>query len=266
MANLTPQAKRLIILGLFGIVLVGGAIVVNNYLLAPAPPPPAPPVRPVLPPPPRPLAAAPTPAPTPAPAPQAAPEPAPRPQAAVPSPGLGTPPTPAPMAPAAPPAPPKPSVAAPAPGRYALQVGAFAVKTNAEKLQKRLEEKGYAVTVRQASPRLPRHRVLVGEYTAQADAEGQREKVVAAGVKGAKVVPTGGGKFTVEAGTFRELDAAIDLARELQRSGMASRIDSRPTATGLYLVRVGAYPSRPEAQAQVEALRKVGLSPIVVKN
>lgn len=170
------------------------------------------------------------------------------------------------MAPAAPPAPPKPSVAAPAVGSYALQVGAFAVKTNAEKLQKRLEEKGYAVTVRQASPRLPRHRVLVGEYTAQADAEGQREKVVAAGVKGAKVVPTGGGKFTVEAGTFRELDAAIDLARELQRSGMASRIDSRPTATGLYLVRVGAYPSRPEAQAQVEALRREGLSPIVVKN
>lgn len=261
MANLTPQAKRLIILGLFGIVLVGGAIVVNNYLLAPAPPPPAPPVRPVLPPPPRPLAAAPTPAPTPAPAPQAAPEPAPRPQAAVPSPGLGTPPTSM-----APPAPPKPTMAAPAPGSFALQVGAFAVKTNAEKLQKRLEEKGYAVTVRQASPRLPRHRVLVGEYTAQADAEGQREKVVAAGVKGAKVVPTGGGKFTIEAGTFRELDAAIDLARELQRSGMASRIDSRPTATGLYLVRVGAYPSRPEAQAQVEALRREGLSPIVVKN
>src|SRR3990172_4421061 len=141
MANLTPQAKRLIILGLFGIVLVGGAIVVNNYLLAPAPPPPAPPVRPVLPPPPRPPAATPAPA--------------------------------------------------PAPASYALQVGAFAVKTNAEKLQKRLEEKGYAVAVRPASPRLPRHRVLVGEYTAQADAEGQREKVVAAGVKGAKVVPTG---------------------------------------------------------------------------
>ena len=254
MANLTPQAKRLIILGLFGIVLVGGAIVVNNYLLAPAPPPPAPPVRPVLPPPPRPPAATP------------APVPAPAPQAAVPSPGLGTPPSPAPMAPPAPPASPKPSVAAPAPGSYALQVGAFAVKTNAEKLQKRLEEKGYAVAVRPASPRLPRHRVLVGEYTAQADAEGQREKVVAAGVKGAKVVPTGGGKFTVEAGTFRELDAAIDLARELQRSGMASRIDSRPTATGLYLVRVGAYPSRPEAHAQVETLRKEGLSPIVVKN
>lgn len=263
MANLTPQAKRLIILGLFGIVLVGGAIVVNNYLLAPAPPPPAPPVRPVLASPPPPPAAAPAPAPTPAPAPapQATPAPAPRPQAAVPSPGLGTPPTSM-----APPAPPKPTMAAPAPGSFALQVGAFAVKTNAEKLQKRLEEKGYAVTVRQASPRLPRHRVLVGEYTAQADAESQREKVVAAGAKGAKVVPTGGGKFTVEAGTFRELDAAIDLARELQRSGMASRIDSRPTAMGLYQVRVGAYPSRPEAQAQVEALRKEGLSPIVVKN
>ncbi|HEU5394586.1 MAG TPA: SPOR domain-containing protein [Candidatus Methylomirabilis sp.] len=153
-----------------------------------------------------------------------------------------------------------------APGSYGLQVGAFAVKANAEKLQKRLEEKGYAVTVQQASPRVPRHRVLVGTYTAKADADAQREKVVEAGAKGAKVVSAGGGKFTVEAGTFRNLDAAIDLARELQKSGLAPRIDSRPTATGLYQVRVGAYPSPQEAQAQVDALRKEGLSPIVVKN
>jgi cell division protein FtsN len=164
------------------------------------------------------------------------------------------------------PPPPKPTVAAPAPGSYALQVGAFAAKTNAEKLQKRLEEKGYGVTVRQASSRLPRHRILVGEYTNQAEAQAQRERVVAAGTKGAKVVPLGGGKYTVEAGAFRELDAAIDLSRELQKSGMASRIDSRPTATGLYQVRVEGYASQQEAQAQLEALRKEGLSPIVVKN
>lgn len=254
MANLTPQAKRLIILGLVGIVLVGGGVVVNNFLLAPSPPPPAAPIRPVLPPP-RPPAA------SPAPAPQAAPAPAPRPQAAVPSPGLGMPP-----APAAPEAPPKLPMAAAAPGSYGLQVGAFAVKANAEKLQKRLEEKGYAVTVRQASPRVPRHRVLVGTYTAKADAEAQREKVVEAGAKGAKVVPAAGGKLTVEAGTFRSLDAAIDLARELQKSGLAPRIDSRPTTTGLFQVRVGAYANPQDAQAQVDALRKEGLSPIVVKN
>jgi len=157
-------------------------------------------------------------------------------------------------------------VGAPAAGNYALQVGAFAVKSNAERLQKRLEEKGFAVTVRQTSPRLPRHRVLVGEYAAQGDAQAQRNKAVGAGAKGAKVVPAGGGKFTVEAGTFRDLDAAIDLARELQKSGIVSRIDSRPTATGLYQVRIGAYASRQEAQTQLEALRKEGLSPIVVRN
>lgn len=255
MANLTPQAKRLVILGLVGIVLVGGGVVVNNYLLAPPPPPPAAPIRPILPPPPRPPAA------SPAPAPQAGPAPAPRPQTAVPSPGLGAPP-----APAAPETPPKPTMAAAAPGSYGLQVGAFAVKANAERLQKRLEEKGYAVTVRQASPRVPRHRVLVGTYTARADADAQQERVVEAGAKGAKVVPAAGGKFTVEAATFRSLDAAIDLARELQKSGLAPRIDSRPTATGLYQVRVGAYASRQDAQAQVDGLRKEGLSPIVVKN
>jgi cell division protein FtsN len=157
-------------------------------------------------------------------------------------------------------------MAAPGPGTYALQVGAFAVKTNAERLQKRLEEKGHTVAVRQATPRVPRHRVLVGEFTAQADAEAERENVIVAGVKGAKVVSAGSGKFTVEAGTFRSLDDAIDLARELQRAGLASRIDSRPQTTGLYQVRVGAYGSRQEAQAQVESLRREGLSPIVVRN
>lgn len=262
MANLTPQAKRLIILGLVGIVLVGGALVVNNYFLAPAPPPPPPPIQPVLP---RPAVPAPPPAARPGPQP-GAPAPAPRPQVAVPSPGLATAPAPAPAAPPAPTPPPKLAMAAPGAGPYALQVGAFAVKTNAERLQKRLEEKGHTVAVRQATPRVPRHRVLVGEFSAQADADAERENVIVAGAKGAKVVSAGGGKFTVEAGTFRNLDDAIDLARELQRAGLASRIDSRPQTTGLYQVRVGAYANRQEALAQVESLRKEGLSPIVVKN
>ena len=219
MANMTPPAKRLIMLGLVGIVLVGGAYVVNTYFLAPSAPPPAPPVRPVLPPPPKPPMAEPAPIP-------GAPAPPPKPQIGVPSPGLGTP-----TASPASPAPPKPGVAALAPGGYTVQVGAFAVKANAEKMQKRLEEKGHPVTIRQgSSSKVSGHRVLVGEYAERAAAQAQRDKVAAAGGKGAKVVPMGAGKFTVEAGTFKNLDAAIDLSRELQQSGLVSRIDSRPTA------------------------------------
>lgn len=255
MANMTPQAKRLIMLGLLGIVLVGGAFVVNTYILAPSPPSPAPPVRPVLPPPPRAPGAAPAPAP-------GAPAGPPKPQIAVPSPGLGTP-----TASPAPGAPPKPAVAAPAPGSYTVQVGAFAVKANAEKMQKRLEEKGHTATIRQGSSKVPGHRVLVGEYADnKADAQAQRDKVAAAGGKGAKVVAMGAGKFTVEAGMFKSLDAAIDLSRELQQSGLASRIDSRPTAAGLYQVQVGSYATKEDAESQVVALRKEGLSPIVMKN
>jgi len=253
MANMTPQAKRLIMLGLVGIVLVGGAYLVNTYFLAPGPPP-ASPVRPVLLPSPKPPVASPGPVP-------GAPGAPPKPQIAFPSPGLGTP-----TAIPAPGAPPKPAVAAPASGSYTVQVGAFAVKANAEKMQKRLEEKGHTATVRQGSSKVPGHRVLVGEHAEKADAQAQRDKVAAAGGKGAKVVAMGAGKFTVEAGTFKSLDAAIDLSRELQQSGLASRIDSRPTAAGLYQVQVGMYATKEDAESQVATLRKEGLSPIVLKN
>jgi len=168
--------------------------------------------------------------------------------------------------PPAPPVPSKPAMAAPAPGGYTVQVGAFAVKANAEKMQKRLEEKGHTVTIRQGSSKVPGHRVLVGEYAEKADAQAQRDKVAAAGGKGAKVVAMGVGKFTVEAGTFKSLDAAIDLSRELQQSGLASRIDSRPTGAGLYQVQVGSYATKEDAESQVATLRKEGLSPIVMKN
>jgi len=262
MANMTPQAKRLIMLGLLGIVLVGGAFVVNTYFLAPGPSP-APPVRPVLPPPPKLPVATPAPAPGApgAPGPQGAPGAPPKPQIAFPSPGLGTP-----TASPAPGAPPKPAGVPPASGSYTVQVGAFAVKTNAEKMQKRLEEKGHTVTIRQGSSKVPGHRVLVGEYADKADAQAQRDKVTAAGGKGAKVVAMGAGKFTVEAGTFKSLDAAIDLSRGLQQSGLASRIDSRPTGAGLYQVQVGSYATKEDAESQVAGLRKEGLSPIVMKN
>jgi cell division protein FtsN len=180
-----------------------------------------------------------------------------------PSPGLGTP-----TATPAPGAPPKPPAAAAAAGTYTVQVGAFAVKANAEKMQKRLEEKGHAVTIRQgSSSKVPGHRVLVGEYADRADAQAQRDKVLAAGGKGAKVVSMGAGKFTVEAGTFKSLDAAIDLSRELQQSGLVSRIDSRPTAgAGLYQVQVGNYATKEDAESQVATLRKEGLNAIVLKN
>ena len=157
-------------------------------------------------------------------------------------------------------------MAAPASGSFTVQVGAFAVKANAEKMQKRLEEKGHTATIRQGSSKVPGHRVLVGEYAEKADAQAQRDKVAAAGGKGARVVAMGTGKFTVEAGTFRSLDAAIDLSRELQQSGLASRIDSRPMAAGLYQVQVGSYATKEDAESQVAALRKEGLSPIVLKN
>ncbi len=147
-----------------------------------------------------------------------------------------------------------------------MQVGAFASKENAEKMQKRLEEKGHMVTIRQGSSKVPGHRVLVGEYADKADAQAQRDKAAAAGGKGARVVAMGAGKFTVEAGTFKSLDAAIDLSRELQQSGLASRIDSRPTGAGLYQVQVGSYATKEDAESQVATLRKEGLSPIVMKN
>lgn len=288
--RLSPQAKRLAILGGLAIVLLGGAYLYTNYFRDVSPPlsPPtprravAPPPKPIAPPQVKPEAAVKAPTPTEekagedspqrpvraVEAPREAPKrpEAPPPEGAKPGgEGVGTaekPPTPTRAAKAS-----RPEVqagAAEAKGEFAVQVASLVLKQNAGTLEKRLEELGYTPVVHMNTATISRHRVYGGEFSSRQDAERTARRLNVDGFP-SSLVEGEDGKFRVEVGSYYNLNKAIDLAHTLQAKRYTPKIHSEAVPTPVYQVRVGEYASRAQALKVLEALKKQGFTPIVVK-
>lgn len=152
----------------------------------------------------------------------------------------------------------------PAPGGFSLQMGAMLNEGNAQKLKQRLEQLGYAATVRKGVANVRRHVVTVGDFPDRSGAEDLAKRLTAQGTRG-QVMPAGA-RYTVEAGVFANEDDAIDLARALQKLNHQPRIQDLQQNATLYQVRVGNYASREEARAKGSELEGKGFRYFIVKN
>lgn len=295
------MSKRLILISIVGIVLVGGAYGYLNYYKpsqTPAPPPPRPAQRVATPRPPQPQ--------RPATPPQVQPEPVdPLVSPSVPgttgeqpeSPKPVVTETPAPLKLEGPQAPPKvtqPDVASPEspepaspraqekqpeptlmarateptvkPERpYRVQVASLVVEQNAISLKERLEKLGYTPTILRTTAPITRHRVYAGEFRNRDEAKETARRL---GVDGfpTNMVVTGEREFALEVGWSFNLDGALDLARSLQQKQYRSKIVSQVGPTPVHVVRVGAYEDRSDAVRTSEALKAKGFSPLIVRD
>ncbi|MFQ5846432.1 MAG: SPOR domain-containing protein [Candidatus Methylomirabilales bacterium] len=301
--RLSPQARRLLIIGVVGIIVAGGLYVYTTYFAATPPPPPPPialrgrrvqrPKPPTRVTPPR-LRRGPAKPPVPA----TAPQPAPKGTAASPqrgtlgqkAPGVAAPPQvprarPKPAPPPivaekpAPKPPPAPVVAEkPTPKalatvtkpviqkerRYTLQVASLVVKGNALSLMKRLKKLGYTPVIHKTTAPITRHRVYGGEFTSREEAEQAARSLNVDGFP-SNLVKAEGGKFGLEVGSSFRLNEAIDLARSLQKKNYNPKIVSKATPTLLHQVWVGKFENRREALKALEGLKRHGFTPLVVK-
>lgn len=282
--SLSPQARRLLVIGLVGVVLAGGLYVYTTYFgdvplpfpvsLSPggksAPPPPPPtPARPPQ------VSQAPIKPPIPLKPPETekaepgVPSKAETPREAVP--GVTK------SDKAAPQPPPAPTVAdKPAPkslakvtepkgeARYSVQVASLVVEQNARSLQERLKKLGYSAVMQKTTARLTRHRVYSGDFNSREEAEQAARQLNVDGFP-SKVIQGENGKFRLEVGSPLRLDDAIDLARNLERKNHTAKIVSQPASTPVHQVWVGEYGDRAEALKTLEALKKQGFTPVIVK-
>ncbi len=162
------------------------------------------------------------------------------------------------------PSPSKPRAARLAPRkRFSIQVGAMAYEANAQSLRKRLEKLGYPSTIRKGRASIIQHVVIVGTLGNRSEADALTERLALEGISVAVGESDGG--YRVEAGRSMHLDEAIDLARDLQKKGLTTRIAQETVATTLYLVRVGEFMSRSEAGKTGQALRQKGFPVLVVR-
>jgi len=298
--SLSPQARRLLIIGIVGIVVAGGLYVYTTYFVE-IPPPPPPPLAlrkrrvqpPAVPPPERPpvvrrevVTAPPPPMPISPPGvkpkavtpPVSLRKPEPQKKAEIAAPAVKGPKArvaPEVAKPAkAPPERPKPAetlakVERPASKArtrkdYSIQVASLVRKRNALSLKERLEKLGYNPIIRTTTARITRHRVFAGEYSSREEAEQTARRMNVDGVP-SNLVEGESGKFRLEVGSFFQLNKAIDLAHDLQKKTYTPKIVSEAASTPIHQVRVGEYENRAEALKVIEVLKGKGFAPLIVK-
>ena len=147
---------------------------------------------------------------------------------------------------------------------YSVQIASLVVKRNADALQKRLEKLGYRATVRKRTAPISRHRVYAGEFRDREEADQVARRLSADGFS-PRLVEGEQGKFAVEVGWSFNQNDAIDLARQLQQKNYTSQIVTKRAPTPVYVVHVGAYEKKSEAVREVKALKQKGFSPFVVR-
>jgi cell division septation protein DedD len=148
--------------------------------------------------------------------------------------------------------------------RYTVQVAALVVERNALTLKARLEQLGFRPNIRTTTAPITRHRVYAGEFGSREEAERIARRLNVDGFP-SNLVEGEHGKFRPEVGSFFRLDGAIDLAHDLQEKNYTSKIVSRAVPTRIHAVRVGIYPSRPEALEALEALKTQGFAPVILR-
>ena len=151
-------------------------------------------------------------------------------------------------------------------GDYWVQVGLFANGDNAERLAKELRDERFSVEVAQttkggASATAPtkQHEVVVSGATVEA---------VTAALKGSGTAEAAGDVVVVR--PAMDLKDAVALSRRLAGEGLEvriRRIAAAPTGDGtmVYLVRVGAYPTREAAAAGRRELAAKGVGGFVTQ-
>jgi cell division septation protein DedD len=149
-------------------------------------------------------------------------------------------------------------------GQYTVQVASLVVEQNARSLQERLKKLGYSPVVQKTTARVTRHRVYSGDFNNREEAEQAARRMNADGFS-STVVQGENRRFRLEVGSPVRLDDAIDLARNLEKKNYTAKIVSQPASTPMHQVWVGEYEDRAEALKTLEALKKQGFTPVVVK-
>lgn len=149
--------------------------------------------------------------------------------------------------------------------RYSVQIASLVIERNALSLKKRLEKLGYSPTIEKTTAPIKRHRVYAGEFNSRDAAEQTARRL---GVDGfpSNMVETEQRKFALEVGWSFSLNEALDLAHGLQKKNYASKIVSNVSPTPVHVVRVGAYKNRSDAVRASEALKTKGFAPLIVRN
>ena len=141
--------------------------------------------------------------------------------------------------------------------RYMIQVGAFAIKANADRVIKRLMAGGYSPLVQTRTRMSSMHVVFIGgfadEQNAQHMANALRQKGFEPSLK-----KNDNGSHSVILGQESSKDRAEALREKMTKQGIFTSLKEMNIQSRVYVVRVGEFSSNTSAQENKEKIEKLG--------
>lgn len=150
-------------------------------------------------------------------------------------------------------------------GGFAVQVGSFQDRSNAENLVASLKSRGYPAWITGSGGYAAAYSVRSTLVDSQSKAEQLKQQFAAAGHPGA-VVSAAKGRYYLQLGIFSSRANAQALADEISAKGLFSSVATGKTQrSGTSRVLVGSFPSPAAAEEMVQQLRGENVPAIVIR-
>jgi cell division protein FtsN len=155
------------------------------------------------------------------------------------------------------------ATAPPAP-RFAIEIGPFTSASEADQVERQLEQHGFpAARVRQPG-RVSLYAVVIEKVGTPREADALVRRLREQGFEDT-VLLGDDGPLSVRVGQPLPLRGAVAVGEKLRALGHPVRVASQPGEVATFVVRHGAYASREQAGEKGEALKRLGLTTQIVQ-
>lgn len=148
---------------------------------------------------------------------------------------------------------------------YSIQLGAFVMKENAEKLFQSLNDNGFNPSFSTVKKRAQMYRVSSGGIVLKERAEKEIVNLKKAGIN-ATYSKTSGNQYTLQIGSFYLRKNAENQKKIITELGLSSKITRSPSMVDFHKVSIGQFGTKKGAQLIRKKLEKKGyFQSIIIK-
>ena len=148
--------------------------------------------------------------------------------------------------------------------RFAVEFGPFLTGTEAERIERQINQAGYQTVRFRQQTGAALYSVLIERISGAREAQALAAALRDEGFPDPVVVGSGDA-FNVRVGEPLLLRAVVQLAESLRAKGHAIRVAAQPGEAQTVLIRHGNFVSRDDAEARGGELERLGLSNYVVR-
>ncbi|CAI2718153.1 SPOR domain-containing protein [Nitrospina watsonii] len=149
-------------------------------------------------------------------------------------------------------------------GNYFVQVGAFSVKANADRMVKKLNGAGLPTQVSQVSGKSSRHTLIIGGFTSPDGAQFLMKELKTKG-HSPNLVPGNDGNYAILLYQSSTRSNAESMKDKLGEEGIFTQIEKMEVSTSIHVIRVGGFASKDLAARYQKEIARIGYPKTLIR-